>query len=319
MSVALSALLFVVSTSAHHTAAAVQFQGQNCRNYPETSLRVCGRFLAHWDEHGGLAVFGYPISDLRNEASDIDGRVYAVQYFERAVFEYHPENTQPYDVLLSLVGLVHFKQKYPVKPPHQMQSVDVNALDFPESGKRLGGTFLRHWQANGGLHTFGYPVTDEVDEVSDLNGKTYRMQYFERAVFELHPENAPPYEVLLSNLGALRLRAISRVSPGIDSLFKYDHKTKRNFFVTMAEQADTSNDIVDWNEKGWYVYNKLKEVADRTQPPVAAYLHELRIAGNVEVFQSFYIVNGFSVTGNLAAARSIATLPGVGIVSYHGQ
>ncbi|MFL5735444.1 MAG: alpha/beta fold hydrolase, partial [Chloroflexia bacterium] len=38
----------------------------------------------------------------------------------------------------------------------------------------------------------------------DLNGKPYTVQYFERAVFELHPENAAPYDVLLSQLGTFQ-------------------------------------------------------------------------------------------------------------------
>jgi hypothetical protein len=32
------------------------------------------------------------------------------------------------------------------------------------------------------------------------------VQYFQRAVFELHPENRPPYDVLLSHLGTFRYR-----------------------------------------------------------------------------------------------------------------
>ena len=39
-----------------------------------------------------------------------------------------------------------------------------------------------------------------------MNGQAYTVQYFERAVFEHHPENQPPYDVLLSLLGALRLK-----------------------------------------------------------------------------------------------------------------
>ena len=42
--------------------------------------------------------------------------------------------------------------------------------------------------------------------MSDLDGKEYRVQYFERAVFEMHPENEPPYDVLLSQLGTFQYR-----------------------------------------------------------------------------------------------------------------
>ncbi len=34
----------------------------------------------------------------------IDGKAYTVQYFERARFEWHPENPAPYDVLLGQFG-----------------------------------------------------------------------------------------------------------------------------------------------------------------------------------------------------------------------
>ncbi len=36
-----------------------------------------------------------------------------MQYFERAVFEMHPENPRPYDVLLTLLGREKFLAKYP--------------------------------------------------------------------------------------------------------------------------------------------------------------------------------------------------------------
>src|SRR4051812_30859431 len=76
----------------------------NCRTFPVTGKTVCGKFLAYWDEHGGLAQQGYPISGEFSEVSDVDGKTYTVQYFERSVFELHPNNQPPYDVLLSLLG-----------------------------------------------------------------------------------------------------------------------------------------------------------------------------------------------------------------------
>jgi acetyl esterase/lipase len=75
---------------------------------------------------------------------------------------------------------------------------------FPETGKTVRGTFMRYWSLNGGLAQFGYPISDEIQEASETDGKTYTVQYFERAVFEYHPENKPPYQVLLSPLGTLR-------------------------------------------------------------------------------------------------------------------
>lgn len=77
---------------------------------------------------------------------------------------------------------------------------------FPQTGKTVKGKFLTYWQEHGGLPQFGYPISDELVERSDLDGNEYTMQYFERAIFELHPENEAPYDVLLSQLGTFRYR-----------------------------------------------------------------------------------------------------------------
>ncbi len=62
---------------------------------------------------------------------------------------------------------------------------------FPETGKTVQGAFLDYWNSHGGLAQQGYPISDEMQETSDTDGKTYTVQYFERAEFELHPDNQP--------------------------------------------------------------------------------------------------------------------------------
>ena len=75
------------------------------RTFPETGKTVTGKFLEYWNAHGGLAQQGLPISDARPEVSDTDGNTYLTQYFERARFEFHPENAgTQYEVLLGLLG-----------------------------------------------------------------------------------------------------------------------------------------------------------------------------------------------------------------------
>src|SRR5215213_9937027 len=81
------------------------FAQGGCTTFPETGKTVCGRFLKYWEQHGGLAQQGFPVTEEIQETNDTDGKIYSVQYFERAVFEYHPENTPPTDVLLSLLGV----------------------------------------------------------------------------------------------------------------------------------------------------------------------------------------------------------------------
>jgi hypothetical protein len=93
------------------------FAQDQCQTFKETGKSVCGRFLEYWKQNGDVAQQGYPISNEFQEVSDLNGQAYTVQYFERAVFEKHPENQPPYDVLLSQLGKSQFKTKYPKKEP----------------------------------------------------------------------------------------------------------------------------------------------------------------------------------------------------------
>lgn len=71
--------------------------------------------------------------------------------------------------------------------------------EAPEVTACIEGGFLSFWEANGGLEVFGYPLTD-IRTVQTEDG-TFLAQYFERARFESHPENDPPYDVQLGRLG----------------------------------------------------------------------------------------------------------------------
>jgi len=109
-------------------------------------------------------------------------------------------------VLLSQLGTFQYRKKYPQGAPDQKPSTE-NPIKFEQTGKTMGGKFRQYWESHGGLAQQGYPISEEFTEVSDLNGKPYLVQYFERAVFELHTENAgTQYEVLLSQLGTFRYR-----------------------------------------------------------------------------------------------------------------
>jgi hypothetical protein len=117
------------------------------------------------------------------------------------VFEEHPENAPPYDVLLSQLGTFAYRKSYPDGAPNQRQN-QAGGKFFPETGHWVGGAFIARWENNGGLFVNGYPISDEFEEQLP-DGNTYTVQYFERARFEFHPENPPPYNVLLGALGRL--------------------------------------------------------------------------------------------------------------------
>ncbi len=175
--------------------------------FPETNKTVPGAFLYYWNTHGGLPIYGYPISEAAQEVNPSDGKTYLVQYFERNRFEYHSENAgTPYEILLGLLGkqVTAGREK---EAPFQPIAAFPNTPDkvfFPDTGHSLGSAsaFKPYWDKYGGLAQFGFPITEEFQERNADDGKTYIVQYFERARFEYHPENkGTPYEVLLGLLG----------------------------------------------------------------------------------------------------------------------
>ncbi|HEX6606550.1 MAG TPA: PQQ-binding-like beta-propeller repeat protein, partial [Chloroflexia bacterium] len=160
----------------------------------------------YWQRYGGLAQFGYPLTEPFTETVTIgpgEGptHFYLVQYFERARFEYHPENAgTPSAVLLGLLG-VHF---YPPEDA-ALRQTDPGVTYL--NGHNLGGVFRAYWEKHGGLFVNGYPISEEHDEVSPTDGKTYRVQYYQRVRMEYHPEYAgTDHEVLLGLLGSQLLR-----------------------------------------------------------------------------------------------------------------
>ncbi len=176
------------------------------RFFAETGHSLAAPFKQYWEAQGGLAQFGLPLTEAFAETSVDDGKVYTVQYFERARFEHHPEATDPqYRVQLGFLG----KAFHPPDLPDPPTVAKEGARFFAETGHNLGGSFRTYWEAHGGLALYGLPIGEESREVSAINGQSYTVQYFERARFELHPENTAPYTVLLGHLGRqlLDLRA----------------------------------------------------------------------------------------------------------------
>ena len=60
--------------------------------------------------------------------------------------------------------------------------------------------FRPFWERNGGLSVFGYPL--EAAKQEQTPEGAFMVQYFERQRFELHPEKAAPYGILLGRVNA---------------------------------------------------------------------------------------------------------------------
>ncbi len=204
----IGALRFIASASGGRTSPWACFALIPAQQtFPQTGKTVRGGFLAYWYSNGGLAQQGLPLTDEFEETNPGNGKTYRVQYFERARFEAHPENPAPYNVLLGLLGTEQFAAKYPQGGPARAEACASGAQQFAQTGRCVSGLFYAYWAAHGGLAQQGLPLGAEFAEVNPSDGKTYNVQYFERARFEYHPENATPYTVLLGLLGGEQYKA----------------------------------------------------------------------------------------------------------------
>lgn len=148
--------------------------------FNETKHNLSHYFKRYWEANGGLTRFGFPISEEFQENG------YTVQYFERARLEYHPEHSgTDSEVELGLLGrlLSTARQAAGETPFQALDSLEENATTgfFRQTGHSLQGSFKAYWESQGGLAQFGYPLSEEFSEVNPLDGKTYVVQYFERA------------------------------------------------------------------------------------------------------------------------------------------
>ncbi|HUS15806.1 MAG TPA: hypothetical protein VM536_12410 [Chloroflexia bacterium] len=95
---------------------------------------------------------------------------------------------------------------------------------FAETAQTVSGRFLEVWRDG---HTYqesvainGYPISPLHDEVNPTDGKTYRVQWFERARFEAHPEVGAPDDVQLSLLGKNAIWDTRRSEPPFQPVSK---------------------------------------------------------------------------------------------------
>jgi Mannosyl-glycoprotein endo-beta-N-acetylglucosaminidase len=178
--------------------------------FSETGFCIDGRIREYWAAQGGLRVFGYPIGP--QSTVQIEGKPVVAQAFERNRLELHPENARPYDVLLGRLGADRLGQQgrdwygFP-------KSATADCKTFAQTQHAVCGRIWEVWRQYGlefdgaagiseaeSLALFGLPLSGvQAERLSD--GKEYQVQWFERARFELHPENAAPYDVLFGLLG----------------------------------------------------------------------------------------------------------------------
>jgi polysaccharide biosynthesis protein PslG len=174
------------------------------RYFSDTGFWLQGHFREYWETRGGLMIFGFPITNIFWHEED---GMYK-QYFQRAIFEYHPENAgTEYEVLLMLLGNELIADREGVEPEFEpvepFQDTDERRY-FHLTGHAIEH-FKPYWDANNGQRNFGYPKSREFIERNAPppagDGEEHLVQYFERNRLEWHPDNEPQFQVLLGLLG----------------------------------------------------------------------------------------------------------------------
>src|SRR3954447_7314760 len=94
-----AALLLIVVTALPFPQPPAAGAESTGRLYPETGFTLASEFVNFYDEHGGGPLFGYPVTEAREENG------YLAQWTERQRLEWHPEHAgTAFEVQLGLLG-----------------------------------------------------------------------------------------------------------------------------------------------------------------------------------------------------------------------
>lgn len=183
----------------------------NSQYFPETGQTSGNAFYEFWQTHGGLAILGMPLSPVYEDTDH-----FIIQIYERAFMEWHPENTRENRVQLARLGDSYLSDLENAtthekigdirrQTPPRGCATNSNCETFATTNHTVLGAFRDYWYANGGLATFGFPLTEEykacaTDDGSGC-GQGFSAQIFERNVFEWHSE-VNGGVVLLRRIGA---------------------------------------------------------------------------------------------------------------------
>ena len=170
----------------------VAAQGEGGRYYSETGHTLDARFVAFFDDHGGAAILGFPITD-----SFIDpASGWRIQYLENARLELAPEaGSSRVGVRLAALGEALGGWEAPLAPDQIPASADATCRYYAESGHAVCHAFLDFYQAEGGPALFGYPISE-----FKLEGERI-VQYFQAFRFDWYPEAPEGAPVRLAPLG----------------------------------------------------------------------------------------------------------------------
>jgi hypothetical protein len=314
-----TSLLFIFFTTFAFIPALPAAAQADQRCFAETGNCISGPIRAYWERNGGLAVFGFPLTAQSIEL--VEGQALQTQWFERDRLEIQADGR----VTAGRLGVERLEQLGTPWQPGANAPAGPGCTAFAETGHQVCGAFAAYWRANGGLERFGLPVTGEF--VTELEGQTYTVQYFERRRFELHPAIGPN-AVLLGLLGSevrANLTAPDPVGfsgsgqqvtpefslPAAFTRVSFTHQGQRNFIVK-AYKAGGREELLA-NAIGDYTGAALLQGA-----PGERLLLEVQADGawTVQISAVEFDNSAVNLSGRGDTVSALFTPPAVGPVPY---
>ena len=220
-------LVVIISFSAWGSAQAQT----DLQYFPESGHYVKGAFLQYYKSAvDPMAVYGYPITE---QISSKDGKT--VQYFNKARFEFTPENK----VVLTPLGRLMYKPENPLPV-----SSASGCQQYP-SGFSVCLSFLKFYKENGENRQFGYPISS-----FEYSANGLLVQYFEGARLEWNTNPNGSNWVMVTDLGRLYFddqnedRAHLQPAPPPDATIKPFVSLKARAFVLKAVTLKTGSQTI---------------------------------------------------------------------------
>ena len=107
-----------------------------CRYYAESGHQVCHAFLDYYESHGGPAVFGVPVTEVRFENRRM------VQYFQDFRLDWYPESQQGERIRVAPLGREHFR-RMGYEPSLLEPIVPGDLEEYPVLDIRLSSSVLK--------------------------------------------------------------------------------------------------------------------------------------------------------------------------------
>ena len=152
--------------------------GVGSRYFAETGHNLAEPFRSRWEQAGGEAVLGAPLSEERY-ASGAGG---VLQSFRNIVLLFDPSQPPPFDVRGDVLGKSAWAALSPASAREPVAGCTTAACQFfPETSHTLLEPFASFWTSMGGAPIFGPPISEAFE---DPGNDGQLVQVFENAVMQ---------------------------------------------------------------------------------------------------------------------------------------